>query len=638
MSATTPEGAGPLAPPQEETRTTLEETWQLTRGFWGWFTEVNYLVISRRVIVAAFVFFLLGGLEALLMRVQLARPNATLIGPDLYNQLFTTHGSTMMFLFAVPVMQGMALYLVPQMVGTRSLAFPRLNAYSFYIYVIGGALLYVALFLNTGPDAGWFAYTPLSNSQFSPGKRVDVWAQMITFTELASLANAVNIIVTAFKLRAPGMALQRLPLFVWAMVVTAFMVIFAMPAVMVASSCLAMDRLVGTHFFNPVEGGDPLLWQHLFWFFGHPEVYIIFLPALGMVSSIVETSARRPVFGYPAMVLSLIATAFMGFGLWVHHMFATGLPQIGQSFFTAASIVIALPTGVQLFCWIATLCSGKLRITPAALFVLGFIAIFVLGGLTGVMLASVPIDLQVHDTYFVVAHLHYVLIGGAIFPLFGGIHHWFPKLTGKLLNARLGYATFALMFVGFNVAFFPMHVLGLHGMTRRIYTYGAHTGFGPLSFVATVGAFVLGMGILAFLLNVWQSSRQAAQAPADPWRGSTLEWAANSPPEPYGFEKLPTVRSRQPLWEPSPQVVVGLHPDRRELLVSSFLDAAPDHLFTIPHPSPWPIALALATGASFIGVIFTPWALVVGAVLAGAALCGWFWPAPPIKDLLEPKP
>jgi cytochrome c oxidase subunit I+III len=638
MSATTPEGAGPLAPPQEETRTTLEETWQLTRGFWGWFTEVNYLVISRRVIVAAFVFFLLGGLEALLMRVQLARPNATLIGPDLYNQLFTTHGSTMMFLFAVPVMQGMALYLVPQMVGTRSLAFPRLNAYSFYIYVIGGALLYVALFLNTGPDAGWFAYTPLSNSQFSPGKRVDVWAQMITFTELASLANAVNIIVTAFKLRAPGMALQRLPLFVWAMVVTAFMVIFAMPAVMVASSCLAMDRLVGTHFFNPVEGGDPLLWQHLFWFFGHPEVYIIFLPALGMVSSIVETSARRPVFGYPAMVLSLIATAFMGFGLWVHHMFATGLPQIGQSFFTAASIVIALPTGVQLFCWIATLCSGKLRITPAALFVLGFIAIFVLGGLTGVMLASVPIDLQVHDTYFVVAHLHYVLIGGAIFPLFGGIHHWFPKLTGKLLNARLGYATFALMFVGFNVAFFPMHVLGLHGMTRRIYTYGAHTGFGPLSFVATVGAFVLGMGILAFLLNVWQSSRQAAQAPADPWRGSTLEWAANSPPEPYGFEKLPTVRSRQPLWEPSPQVVVGLHPDRRELLVSSFLDAAPDHLFTIPHPSPWPVALALATGVSFIGVIFTPWALVVGAVLAGAALCGWFWPAPPIKDLLEPKP
>jgi cytochrome c oxidase subunit I len=638
MSATTPEGASQLTPPPVETRATLEATWQLTSGFWGWFTEVNYMVISRRVIVTAFVFFLLGGVEALLMRLQLARPNAGFLGPDLYNQLFTTHGSTMMFLFAVPVMQGMALYLVPLMVGTRSLAFPRLNAYSYYIYVIGGLLLYVALFLNTGPDAGWFAYTPLSNSQYSPGKRVDVWAQMITFTELASLANAVNIIVTALKLRAPGMGLQRLPLFVWAMLVTAFMVIFAMPAVMVASSYLAMDRLVGTHFFNPVEGGDPLLWQHLFWFFGHPEVYIIFLPALGMVSAIVESCARRPIFGYVPMVLSLIATAFLGFGLWVHHMFATGLPQIGQSFFTAASIVIAVPSGVQLFCWIGTLFTGKLRVTPAALFVLGFIAIFVLGGLTGVMLASVPIDLQVHDTYFVVAHLHYVLIGGAVFPLFGGLHHWFPKLSGKLLDRRLAYATFGLMFVGFNVAFFPMHILGLHGMTRRIYTYGAHTGFGQLSFVATIGAFVLGLGVAAFLLNVWQSLRQAARAPADPWQGSTLEWAAQSPPEPFGFEHLPTVRSRHPLWDPSPQHVVGLHPDRRELLVSSLLDATPDHRFTIPHPSPWPIALALATGVAFIGVIFTPWALVAGAVLAAAALSGWFWPAPPIKDLLEPKP
>jgi cytochrome c oxidase subunit 1 len=626
------------SPPKLESRQTLEATWRLTQGFWGWFTEVNYLVIARRMIVTAFIFFLLGGLEALLMRLQLARPDATLVGPDLYNQLFTTHGSTMMFLFAVPVMQGMGLYLVPLMVGTRSLAFPRLNAYSFYIYVIGGALLYVALFLNTGPDAGWFSYVPLASSQYSPGKRVDVWAQMITFTELASLANAINIIVTAFKLRAPGMGLQRMPLFVWAMVVTSFMVIFAMPAVMVASSCLAMDRLVGTHFFNAVEGGDPLLWQHLFWFFGHPEVYIIFLPALGMVSSIVVTSARRPIFGYPAMVLSLIATAFMGFGLWVHHMFATGLPQIGQSFFTAASIVIALPAGVQMFCWIATLCTGKLRVTPAALFVLGFIAIFVLGGLTGVMLASIPLNLQAHDTYFVVAHLHYVLIGGAIFPLFGGLHHWFPKLTGKLLSPRLGYATFGAMFVGFNVAFFPMHVLGLHGMTRRIYTYAAHTGFGPLSFVATLGAFVLGLGVALFLVNVWQSFRQKSMAPADPWQGATLEWAASSPPEPYAFERLPTVRSRYPLWEPSNRVVTGLHADRRELLVSSLLDATPDHRFTIPDPSPWPIALALATGVTFIGAIFTPWALVVGAALAAVALSGWFWPAPPIKDLLEPRP
>jgi cytochrome c oxidase subunit 1 len=303
--------------PRGESRETLSETWKLTSGIRGWFLETNYLVISRRVIVTALVFFVLGGLEAVLMRLQLARPDSKLIGPDLYNQLFTIHGSTMMFLFAVPITQGVGLYIVPLMIGTRSLAFPRLNAYSFYIYAIGGGLLYAGLFSNTGPDTGWFSYVPLANSEFSPGKRVDVWAQMITFTEIASLANAVNLIVTIFKLRAPGMALHRMPLFVWAMLVTAFMVIFAMPAVVVASSCLAMDRLVGTHFFNPVEGGDPLLYQHLFWFFGHPEVYLIFLPALGMVSTIVVSSARRPIVGYPAMVLSLVATAFLGFGLWV---------------------------------------------------------------------------------------------------------------------------------------------------------------------------------------------------------------------------------------------------------------------------------------------------------------------------------
>ena len=324
------------------------------------------------------------------------------------------------------------------MVGTRNLAFPRLNAFSYYVYLIGGLFLYTAFFLNTGPDAGWFAYVPLSGPQFSPGKRVDVWAQMITFTEISSLAVAVNLITTIFKQRAPGMSLNRIPLYVWAMLVTSFMVVFAMPAVMLSSLMLALDRLVDTHFFNPAEGGDALLWQHLFWFFGHPEVYIIFIPATGIVSTILAPFTRREVFGYMALVLSLVATGFIGFGLWVHHMFATGLPQLGASFFTAASIMIAIPSGTQIFCWIATLWGGQLRFKTPLLYVLGFLFTFVIGGLTGVMLAAVPLDLQVHDTFFVVAHFHYVLIGGAVFPLLGGLFYWFPKMTGRMLSETLG--------------------------------------------------------------------------------------------------------------------------------------------------------------------------------------------------------
>ncbi|HEX3281842.1 MAG TPA: cbb3-type cytochrome c oxidase subunit I, partial [Pyrinomonadaceae bacterium] len=417
----------------EREREELERVWSRPPGIIGWFTDTDHKSIALRYVVTAFVFFLFGGVEALLMRIQLARPESHFLSPDLYNQVFTVHGTTMMFLFAVPIMTALGIYLVPLMVGTRDVAFPRLNNYGYFVYLIGGILLYVSFFLNTGPDAGWFAYVPLSGPGYSPGKRVDIWAQMISFTEISALAGAVVIIGTVFKMRAPGMSLHRLPLFVWAQLVTSFMIIFAMPAVMLASSLLASDRLIDTHFFNPAEGGDAILYQHMFWFFGHPEVYIIFIPALGFVSSIVTTFSRRRIFGYTAMVLSLISTAFLGFGLWVHHMFATPLPQLGQSFFTAASMMIAIPSGVQIFCWIATMWGAKLNIKTPLLFVLGFVAIFVLGGLTGVMLASVPLDLQIHDTFFVVAHLHYVLIGGAVFPLFGAFYYWFPKWTGRML-------------------------------------------------------------------------------------------------------------------------------------------------------------------------------------------------------------
>ena len=411
----------------------LEETWREPSPLKSWFTNTDHKAIGKRYIVTAFVFFLLGGLEAAAMRLQLMRPENNLIGPDLYNQIFTMHGSTMMFLFAVPVMEGVGIYLVPLMVGTRNVAFPRMNAFGYYMYLAGGILLYTAFFFNTGPDAGWFAYVPLSGPQFSPGKRIDTWAQMISFTEIAALVGAVEIITTVFKQRAPGMSLNRIPVYVWALVVTSFMVIFAMPAVMLASSMLATDRMthVSTHFFNPAEGGDAILWQHRFWFFGHPEVYIIFIPATGFVSAIITAFARRPIFGYMAVILSLISTGFIGFGLWVHHMFATPLPQLGQSFYTGASMMIAIPSGVQMFCWIATLWGGRLNLKTPLYFVLGFIATFAIGGLSGVMLASVPLDTQMHDTYFVVAHFHYVLIGGAVFPLFGAFYYWMPKWTGR---------------------------------------------------------------------------------------------------------------------------------------------------------------------------------------------------------------
>ena len=481
-------------------RMRLERTWAVPGGIFGWLSAADHKTIGKRFIATAFASsFLLGGILAVLMRVQLAWPENTFVDPDLYNQLFSLHGTTMMFLFAVPIMEAMAIYIVPLMIGTREIAFPRLAAFNYWVLLFGGAMIYIAFFLNIGPDAGWFSYVPLAGPEYAPGKRIDFWAQMVTFTELSALGIAVQLIVTIFKQRAPGMSLNRMPLLVWAILVTSFMTIFAMPAVMLSSTFLIMDRLIGTHFYNPAEGGDALLWQHLFWFFGHPEVYIIFLPGLGFVSSIVATFARRPVFGYTAIVLSLIATGFLAFGLWVHHMFTTGLPQLGASFFTAASMLIAIPSGIQIFCWIATLWDGRPQFRTPLLFVLGFFFIFVLGGLTGVMLASVPLDAQVHDTFFVVAHLHYVLIGGAVFPLFGAFYYWFPKATGRLLDERAGRWNFWLFFIGFNLAFFPMHQLGLIGMPRRVYTYPDGLGWNELNLLASIGAGLIAASVAPFV-------------------------------------------------------------------------------------------------------------------------------------------
>jgi cytochrome c oxidase subunit 1 len=606
----------------------LDATWRDDGGIWGWLTAVDQKTIAKRAVITAFLMFFAGGIEAALMRLQLARPDNTLIGPDRYNQLFTTHGTTMMFLFAVPVMTAMGLYFVPLMIGARSLAFPRLNAFGYWNYVVGVVFLYVSLFVNMGPDTGWTAYVPLSGPAFSPGHRVDVWAQVVTFTEISALCGAVNIIVTVFKMRAPGMSLNRIPLFVWAQLVVAFMIVFAMPAVATGSTLmLATDRAVNMHWFNPAEGGDALLWQHMFWFFGHPEVYIIFLPGLGMITPIIETFCRRPVVGYTAIVMALIATAFFAFGLWVHHMFATPIPELGQSLFTAASMVIAIPTGLQIFCWIATMWAGRPRLTVPMLFVLGFLFTFINGGITGVMLAGVSFDKEAHDTFFVVAHLHYVLLGGGVMPLFGAVYYWFPKVTGRLLRESWGKAHFWLFVIGTNVTFFPMHILGLNGMPRRIYTYAATTGWGPMNLLATVGAFTIALSVLIFLVNIVKSWFAGERAGDNPWDASGLEWATASPAPSYNFVHTPVVRSRHPLWETTVDqpVVTGLRTDRREVLVTTTFDARPDSRHESPSGSIWPFYVALCMGIVFIGSIFSPYAVLGGLAVALIGLFCWGW-------------
>ncbi|HTI05109.1 MAG TPA: cytochrome c oxidase subunit I [Gemmatimonadales bacterium] len=612
-------------------RDALARTWGTPRGIAGFFTTVDHKRIGLRFIGTALCFLALGGALALMMRTQLARPDNHLLSPQLYNQFFTTHGTTMMFLFAVPVMMGLGIYLVPLMIGTRNVVFPRLVAYAYWVYLFGGIFLYSGLLLGNGPPAGWFSYTPLSETPFDPTKGSDIWAQMITFTEIAMLGVAVTLIITILKQRAPGMSLNRMPLFVWSILVTSFMVVFAMTTIAVASTLfLAADRLINTRFFVQQSGGDPVLWQHLFWMFGHPEVYIIFLPATGIISHLVATFSRRPVFGYTAIVFSTIATGIISFGVWVHHMFAVGMPELGLSFFTASSLIVTIPTAIQLFCWIATLWSGRPQWRVPLLFILGFFFILVRGGLTGVMLASVPVDLQLHDTFFVVGHLHDVLIGGAVFPLLGGLIYWYPKFSGRMASETAGKWAFALIFIGQNLTFFPMHILGLHGMPRRTYTYLASTGWGGLNFLETIGAYILAAGVLVTVANLILSAFYGRSAGNDPWAADTLEWATMSPPPPGNFAALPVVESRDPLWDPGGSeerpIVVGLPPDRREVLFTSALDAIPVRRIPLPGPTIWTFFCAVGTAIGLVMLIFTPWGLVVGTALAIPPLIIWAWP------------
>src|SRR5688572_6413712 len=519
----------------------LQRIWASPKG-WRIVTDVNNTVIGYFYVATALLFFLLAGILALLMRLQLAVPSNTFLSQEAYNQIFTMHGTVMMFLFAVPAVEAMGMLLLPQMVGARDLPFPRLGAFAFWAYFIGGMVFFSTLFFDLAPSGGWFMYPPLTSTQYSPGIGADFWLLGIGFIEISAIAGAIEIIVGVLRTRAPGMSLDKLPIFAWTMLIFAGMIVFAFPAVILATILLELERAFGWPFFVAAKGGDPLLWQHLFWFFGHPEVYIIFLPAAGMVSMIIPTMSRTPLIGYNLIVVALIATGFFSFGLWVHHMFTTGIPLLSLSFFSAASMAVSLPSGIQVFAWIATIASGRLTLATPSLFILGFLFIFTLGGLTGVMVAMVPFDWQAHDTYFVVAHFHYVLVGGMVFPLFAAFYYWAPAFSSRPLSERLGRWTFWLMFIGFNVAFFPMHLSGLMGMPRRVYTYPEAIGWTGLNFVSTAGAFILAAGVLVFVADMVLRFRPTlSDAAGNIWGAGTLEWLNN---DAYAARSIPRVFDR----------------------------------------------------------------------------------------------
>jgi cytochrome c oxidase subunit I len=515
----------------------------------SWLRTVDHKQVGVLYIGMGLAFLLIGGIESLVMRAQLATPEARLVDPQLYDQLFTMHGITMIFLAAIPLLIGFANYVVPLMIGAHDVAFPRLNALSFWLSLFGGLLLYFSIVAGGAPDAGWFAYAPLSDRPYATGTGLDYYVLGLAVNGVGTIIGAINLAVTILLLRCRGLSISRLPLFVWMTLVTSFLILGAYPALTAGLVMLMVDRLLGAHFFSAATGGEPLLWQHVFWFFGHPEVYIVILPAFGMISEIIPVFSGKPIFGYRFVAGSSVAIAFLSFSVWAHHMFAVGLSPAENVFFSAASMLIAVPTGVKIFNWLATMMGGRLRFVTAMLFAVGFIAVFVLGGLTGVSLAIVPLDWAVTDSYYVVAHMHYVLFGGVVFGVFAGSYYWFPKITGRLLSERLGRWHFWLTFVGFNLTFLPQHWLGIQGMARRMWTYAADTGWGPLNLLSSIGAAILAVSVLVFAWNVMASLRGGALAGDDPWDAWTLEWATSSPPPPENFASVPVVTSKRPLWD-----------------------------------------------------------------------------------------
>ncbi len=588
-------------------------------GLWSWITTVDHKRIGILYGATAFLFFLMGGIEALIMRVQLAHPDQHVVSPERFNELFTMHGTTMIFLGVMPLSAMFFNFLIPLMIGARDVAFPRLNAMSYWVFLFGGLLLNASWLFNAAPDQGWFGYANLTSKQYSPGANVDFWIVGLQVLGIASLAAAVNFFVTIINLRTKGMRLMRMPIFVWMSLITQVLLLLAFPVITVALILLLMDRQFGTHFFLPAGGGDPVLWQHLFWVFGHPEVYILVLPAFGIVSEVLPVFSRKPLFGYAAMVFSGCFIAFLGFGVWSHHMFSTGMGPFADTFFSLVTMLIAVPTGVKIFNWIGTIWGGQLHFKTPMLFALGFVAMFIMGGLSGVMHASPPADLQQTDTYFVVAHFHYVLFGGSIFALTAGAYYWFPKMFGKMLDEGLGKLHFWLMLIGFNVTFFPMHIVGLNGMPRRVWTYPAELNFGFWNFIETIGAFTLMLAFLVFIWNIIKTWRSPGHAPADPWNGATLEWAIPSPPPEFNFAELPVVEGRDPLWDWK-RARGGALPE------PAFHDGKGIHM---PNPSYWPLVTAIGIAIFFTGfLVGFPYVNIAGVLLTFIGIYSWaFEPA-----------
>ncbi|MEE2794408.1 MAG: cbb3-type cytochrome c oxidase subunit I [Pseudomonadota bacterium] len=618
----------------------LGAIWKAPKG-WARLTAVNNNYVGFWYVVTAFGFFLAAGVLALGMRVQLAAPMQDFLGVDTYNQFFTMHGTVMMFLFAVPMVEAIGIMLLPQMLAARDLPFPRLSAFAFWAYFVGGTMFFLSLFVGLAPDGGWFMYPPLTSIAFSPGINTDFWLLGIGFIEISAIAGAIEIIVGVLRTRAPGMTLDRMPIFAWAMLVFAVMIVVAFPSVILCTMLLEIERAFNWPFFDALRGGDPMLWQHLFWFFGHPEVYIIFIPAAGLMSMMVAAVAKVPLVGYRLNVLALVATGFISFGVWAHHMFTTDMPRVSAGYFSAASMAVSLPAGIQVFCWIATLASGRIKWTTPALFVVGSVVIFTMGGLTGVMVGMVPFDWQAHDTYFIVAHLHYVLMGGMVFPMFAAFYHWHGMTSSMALSERVGKWVFWLMFAGLHITFFPMHLTGLMGMPRRVYTYLPGRELDLLNLVSTIGAFVMAAGVLLFLVELARRFRFTVDDDAgNIYGGGTLEWL---PTGLYSTRSIPLVTSRDPLWdrpELSQEVAEGRYflpnsaTGRRETLITSTVMAEPQYVQLMPGPSPWPLAAAVFTALFFLSLTVQGYAFAVFCgIIAVISTLRWLWETDrPIKQ------